>query len=184
MDYSICPQLEQASVRRTLSRGSGGGRTIPLRLPRPPFSFVPSTARFLFGGTKRKCGVEIVGSARCHALLGKGRENIRPKYAKRVPALRLVLCCRSLRRGTFHRRKVPKDISALRAATSGGCAPKWQLRLLTLERCDAPQTPVASATQGAAAPWALGQTPRDGGLINTLPFTNKTWSHTDRRYQP
>ena len=63
----------QTTVRRTLSRGFGGGRTIPQRLPRPPFSFVPSTARFLFGGTKRKCGVGTVGSGQCHALTDRGQ---------------------------------------------------------------------------------------------------------------
>ena len=100
--------MHQVTVRRTLSRGFGGGRTIPLRLPRPPFSFVPSTARFLFGGTKRKCGVGTVGSKSCHAHADKGRGNIRLKYAKRIPALRLVHFCRTLRCGTFPRRKVPK----------------------------------------------------------------------------
>jgi len=99
----------QTTVRRTLSRGFGGGRTIPQRLPRPPFSFVPSTARFLFGGTKRKCGVGTVGSKSCHVHAGKGRGNIHLKYAKRIPALCTNLFRRRLRRGTFHRRKVPKD---------------------------------------------------------------------------
>ena len=69
----IYSRQAEISVRRTLSRGFGGGRTIPQRLPRPPFSFVPSTARFLFGGTKRKCGVETVGSGKCHALTGRGQ---------------------------------------------------------------------------------------------------------------
>ena len=36
-------------------------------------SFVPSTARFLFGGTKRKCGVGTVSSKSCHALTGRGQ---------------------------------------------------------------------------------------------------------------
>ena len=34
---------------------------------------------------------------------------VRTKYEKRIPALRTNLFRRSLRRGTFHRRKVPKD---------------------------------------------------------------------------
>ena len=34
---------------------------------------------------------------------------VRTKYVKRISALRTNLFCRSLRRGTFHRRKVPKD---------------------------------------------------------------------------
>ena len=84
--------------------GLGGSQS-----PEPPFSLVPSTARSLFGGTKRECGVESVGSVNSHALADKEQGNLRPKYAKRVPALRLGLFCRSLRRGTFHRRKVPKD---------------------------------------------------------------------------
>ena len=37
------------------------------------------------------------------------RRSVRTKYAKYIPTLRLNLFCRSLRRGTFHRRKVPKD---------------------------------------------------------------------------
>ena len=69
----IYSRQAEISVRRTLSRGFGGGRTIPQRLPRPPFSFVPSTARFLFGGTKRKCGVGTVGSKSFHALTGRGQ---------------------------------------------------------------------------------------------------------------
>ena len=36
-------------------------------------AFVPSTARFLFGGTKRKCGVGTVGSKSFHALTGRGQ---------------------------------------------------------------------------------------------------------------
>ena len=36
------------------------------------------------------------------------RRPVRTKYAKYIPTLRLNLFCRSLRRGTFHRRKVPK----------------------------------------------------------------------------
>ena len=60
--------MARSSVRRTLSRGSGGGRTVPLRLPRPPFSLVPSTARSLFGGTKRECGVGTVGSEIYHLI--------------------------------------------------------------------------------------------------------------------
>ena len=37
------------------------------------------------------------------------QREVRTKYAKRISALRTNLFCRSLRRGTFHRRKVPKD---------------------------------------------------------------------------
>ena len=84
--------------------GLGGSQS-----PEPPFSLVPSTARSLFGGTKRECGVGTVGSERYHALLGKRRGNPRLNYAKGVLTLHLGLFCRSLRRGTFHRRKVPKD---------------------------------------------------------------------------
>ena len=77
--------------------------------PPTAFSLVPSTARSLFGGKKRECGVGTVGSERYHALLGKRRGNPRLNYAKGVRTLHLGLFCRSLRRGTFHRRKVPKD---------------------------------------------------------------------------
>ena len=89
--------------------GLGGSQS-----PEPPFSLVPSTARSLFGGTKRECGVESVGFVNSHAFAGKGRGNIRPKYVKRVPALRPNLFCRNLRRGTFHRRKVPTGRRGLR----------------------------------------------------------------------
>ena len=47
---------------------------------------------------------------------------VRTKYVKRISALRTNLFCRSLRRGTFHRRKVPKTAGAFR------CAPDpWRL---------------------------------------------------------
>ena len=36
------------------------------------------------------------------------QRTIRPKYAKQIPSLHPNLFFRSLRRGTFHRRKVPK----------------------------------------------------------------------------
>ena len=41
--------------------------------PEPPFSLVPSTARSLFGGTKRECGVGTVGSGRSHALTDRSK---------------------------------------------------------------------------------------------------------------
>ena len=44
------------------SAGGPGECAITGLLPRPPFSLVPSTARSLFGGTKRECGVGTVGS--------------------------------------------------------------------------------------------------------------------------
>ena len=100
-------RLVRRAIRGALPRFSGG--TGDRNPPKPPFSLVPSTARSLFGGTKRECGVESVGSVNSHALADKEQGNLRPKYAKRVPALRLGLFCKSLRRGTFHRRKVPKD---------------------------------------------------------------------------
>ena len=48
--------------------GLGGSQS-----PEPPFSLVPSTARSLFGGTKRECGVGTVGSERCHALADRSK---------------------------------------------------------------------------------------------------------------
>ena len=42
----------------------------PGLLPRPPFSLVPSTARSLFGGSKREGGVDTVGSYGHAALTG------------------------------------------------------------------------------------------------------------------
>ena len=54
--------------------GLGGSQS-----PEPSFSLVPSTARSLFDGSKRECGVGTVGSGNCHALTGRGYKNIRPK---------------------------------------------------------------------------------------------------------
>ena len=93
-----------ATVRQTLSRGSGGGRTIPLRLPRPPFSFVPSTARFLFGGSKRKCGVETVGSEKYHLMIGCERTivSLNARFSRHeCTASRLDNGCRTLRERYF-----------------------------------------------------------------------------------
>ena len=52
------------------SAGGPGECAITGQLPRPPFSLVPSTARSLFGGTKRECGVGTVGSYGQAALPG------------------------------------------------------------------------------------------------------------------
>ena len=54
-------------------QGVRGRANHPLAAPPAAFSFVPSTARFLFGGTKRKCGVGTVGSGKCHALTDRGQ---------------------------------------------------------------------------------------------------------------
>ena len=43
--------------------GAGEGEPFPCGSPWPPFSLVPSTARSLFGGAKRECGVGTVGSS-------------------------------------------------------------------------------------------------------------------------
>ena len=110
----------QSTVRRTLSRGFGGGRTIPQRLPRPPFSFVPSTARFLFGGTKRKCGVGTVGSKSCHALTDRGQyaPSTRNGYLLYVQIFSVGACGAVLSTGG----KYPKTAGAFR------CAPDpWRL---------------------------------------------------------
>ena len=48
--------------------GLGGSQS-----PEPPFSLVPSTARSLFGGTKRERGVGTVGSGRCHTLADRSQ---------------------------------------------------------------------------------------------------------------
>ena len=52
------------------SAGGPGECAITGLLPRPPFSLVPSTARSLFGGTKRECGVDTVVSYGQAALSG------------------------------------------------------------------------------------------------------------------
>ena len=52
------------------SAGGPGECAITVLLLRPPFSLVPSTARSLFGGTKRECGVDTVGSYGHAALTG------------------------------------------------------------------------------------------------------------------
>ena len=43
------------------------------RRPRAGFSLVPSTARSLFDGSKRECGVGTVGFESCHALADSGQ---------------------------------------------------------------------------------------------------------------
>ena len=48
--------------------GLGGSQS-----PEPSFSLVPSTARSLFDGSKRECGVGTVGSGRCHALADRSK---------------------------------------------------------------------------------------------------------------
>ena len=57
------------------SAGGPGECAITGQLPRPPFSLVPSTAHSLFGGTKRECGVDTVGSYGQAALTGWHRRS-------------------------------------------------------------------------------------------------------------
>ena len=76
----------------------------PQSLPRQTaFSLVPSTARSLFGGTKRECGVGTVGSEIYHLITGCGYFWLaeRPFLATRIPALRLDIGCRTLQERYF-----------------------------------------------------------------------------------
>ena len=78
-----CPQAGAAAktcgVKKHLfaarSAGGPGECAITGQLPRPPFSLVPSTARSLFGGTKRECGIGTVGSYGQAALPGWHRRS-------------------------------------------------------------------------------------------------------------
>ena len=80
-----CPPAGTFRVPKRSRQGSGALRNAPAGfgyfrpvesticpglLPRPPFSLVPSTARSLFGGSKRECGVDTVGSYGHAALTG------------------------------------------------------------------------------------------------------------------
>ena len=46
------------SVGQTLSRGAGGGRTVPLRLPRPPFLLYRQRHIFFSAGRKENVGLK------------------------------------------------------------------------------------------------------------------------------
>ena len=78
--------MHRATTARQCSGGKSSGAPSNLRStppflggtgdrnpPKPPFSLVPSTARSLFGGTKRECGVGTVGSGRSHALTDRSK---------------------------------------------------------------------------------------------------------------
>ena len=71
--------------------GLGGSQS-----PEPPFSLVPSTARSLFGGTKRECGVGTVGSGRCHALTDRSKFKACGAVLSATPQPH---CCHLIRHG-------------------------------------------------------------------------------------
>ena len=58
----------QSAGHSPVSRGPWG-----IAIPRAVFSLVPSTARSLFDGSKRECGVGTVGFESCHALADSGQ---------------------------------------------------------------------------------------------------------------
>ena len=96
------------------SAGGPGECAIMGQLPRPPFSLVPSTARSLFGGTKRECGVETVGSYGQAALSDRQYDTVGRRCAisaQEPPAavgLETRLRAQPIPRVTFHRGKVTK----------------------------------------------------------------------------
>ena len=55
---SISLRIVKTSVRQTLSRGFGGGRTIPQRLPRPPFLLYRQRHVLFSAGRKENVGLE------------------------------------------------------------------------------------------------------------------------------
>ena len=108
----LCCFLLSLHNRQTNAQQGGRGRANhTAAAPPAAFSFVPSTARFLFGGSKRKCGVGTVGSENRHLLTDCGYfGSLNARFSRHgylLYALRTALGpCGS---GTFQRWKVPKD---------------------------------------------------------------------------